>query len=707
IAIFDESDRLEMCNQRYRDMYPLLAPVLQLGTSFETICRAYVDSYVPLEAQTNAEAFIQERLRTHRQGGEWVRHLRDGRYIRIVERELSGGKLATLLADVTELAQARVAAESASRAKSEFLTSTSHEIRTPLNAILGLTYMLERADLPPEQHGQVRQIAQAGRSLLSLVSDVLDLSKIEAGQLEVDEVDFDLRALVGSEMALHAASAVHKALHTACEVDPNVPALVHGDVTRLRQILGNLLSNAMKFTEKGAVTLRVRKGDTEPWIELTVTDTGMGIEPSVQARLFRPFEQADATTTRRFGGTGLGLAICAKLVKLMNGSMTLSSQPGQGSSFTVTLPLPAAEDHRPDEVEVGHTAHIWLSGIQILVVDDSSLNLDVARLVLELEGACVYTADSGEEALRLLKEQGDQFDVVLLDVQMPLMDGYEVAQQIRKIKGLAHLPVVALSAGVTREERERALHAGMNDFLSKPLDPPRLIRCVRGLVGTYRDILIPVMPRTDDALKGIMPTAGTVLAVPGLDETHIAPSLLSDRPLLLSMLSRLLDEFGDLTSLPKASLPAALHKLRGSAVVMGAIDLAQAASEAEAALTVSHGGVAEEALARVSSKLTQLKESSREVLAREAERLQAEQARHLQASGGAEPLTATQWTELRALLTKQSARSLQRVEELSGPLLEVLGPERLGQLRTALNAFDFELAVVALGDTPPSEISHG
>ncbi len=768
---------------------------------------------------------------------------------RVVDYHGEAAELAWLY-DVTELRQARDAArrseermlqalevaESASRAKSDFLASTSHEIRTPLNAILGLTYLLERTQLPAEVREPVQRIAQAGQSLLALINDVLDLSKIEAGQIELEEAEFDLRALVEGEMALLAAAVRDKALKTAVVIDDDVPGFVRGDIVRLRQILGNLLGNALKFTERGQVQLRVWRGKDEPMLVFEVSDTGIGIAPQAQSRLFRPFEQADSSTTRRYGGTGLGLAITAKLVERMGGTIGLSSAPGLGSTFTLTLPLPAATSTQADwdasidqplrllmaeddaiqreelvrlarslgwrcrAVEGGEAlvetvlaaaaqgrpfdalvvdwalpdldglsalarlherlpaaqwppavivlsqydtedlrsaphaglatallskpvdgsalfnvinrslavlagagdrllasdvddrgSFLWLQGLNILVVDDSTINLDVARKVLELEGANVTTCDSGQEALKLLQDLPAAFDAIVLDVQMPTMDGTETARRLRLQPGLADLPVIALTAGVLRDERDRALAAGMTDFLPKPFDPRRLIQCLRRHVERHRGQPVAVVARTVAAAA----TSTSALPIEGIDESAITASLRRDRPLVLSMLQRLLEEYADIATTSREDLPPRLHKLKSGARIVGALGVARAAVELEDLLG-QPGPVDWQSMRQaLAIGLDLIARSAAPILEQERRRIAALRADDA-ARPDATPLDPQDRDELRALIDGQSTRAARRVEDLAAALAKSIGAQRLAELRRALSEFDFAAAIEAL-----------
>jgi|GEM_PF-2433332 len=368
-------------------------------------------------------------------------------------------------------------AQAASRAKSQFLAHMSHEIRTPMNAVLGLAQVLERADMPSDQQEMVRQIGESGGTLLSIINDILDFSKIEAGQLGIDHQPFDPGALLSQVRQIIEPLAVRKGLELSVENQaPSAEALL-GDVSRLQQILINLAGNAVKFTEQGQVCLAMQPlSGMEPLLRLRfeVRDTGIGIDQESLGRLFQPFSQADDTINRRFGGTGLGLAISKRLVELMGGGIGADSQPGQGSTFWFeiaferagALSLPQASDRS----EVAEAAGPRLQGLRVLAVDDNRINLTVVQRALELEGAMVSLAADGLQALQRLRSQPGQFDVVLMDIQMPVMDGLTATREIRQDPALSGLPVIALTAGVLAEERQAALDAGADDFLAKPLD---------------------------------------------------------------------------------------------------------------------------------------------------------------------------------------------------------------------------------------------
>jgi PAS domain S-box-containing protein len=374
------------------------------------------------------------------------------------------------------LARARDEAEAANRAKSAFLANTSHEIRTPLNALVGLAQLARTPEVDDRRRLQyIEQICDSADTLSAILSDILDLSKIEAGKLIVDRVAFDLHALINTLKQAYGALADTKGLDLFVNVEDGVPLHVLGDPMRIRQILSNYLTNALKFTATGSILLNVHRGIGYR-LRFEVIDTGAGMDGAGLAMLFLPFSQIDNSITRKVGGTGLGLSICSELAKLMDGTVGVNSEPGKGSIFWVELPLPAvtAQQVEAHETTSGLDA---LQGTRILMVEDNAVNMMIAVALLERWGAIVDQADDGPSALRAVDQAhdaGNPFDIVLMDVQMPGMSGHEVTRRLRTRYDRNTLPVVALTAAALVSEREDAMAAGMNDFLTKPIDAERL-----------------------------------------------------------------------------------------------------------------------------------------------------------------------------------------------------------------------------------------
>ena len=373
-----------------------------------------------------------------------------------------------------ELERARVLADKANQAKSQFLTHMSHEIRNPLNAILGLSQILEREEMPEEPRELVQRIRSAGRGMLIILNDILDLAKIEAGRLRLDSRTFSLNQLLEQQQSLQGSIARERGLTFEISVAAGTPDSLIGDPLRLDQVLYNLIGNAIKFTHKGGVHLAVRRikdDDAAVRLRFEVIDTGGGISPEVQASLFAPFIQAEGQQNQSSGGTGLGLAISKGLVENMGGRIGLVSEPGSGSTFWFELPFgtAAAFPEAPEESPADAGSGRRLEGMRVLIVDDSELNRYLVKFVLEKEGAITAEAGDGEQALEQLRQDSPRFDMVLMDVQMPVMDGLTATRAIRREPALASLTVIALSAGVLPEERENAMTAGIDGFINKPL----------------------------------------------------------------------------------------------------------------------------------------------------------------------------------------------------------------------------------------------
>nr|WP_240623262.1 ATP-binding protein [Brevundimonas lutea] len=366
----------------------------------------------------------------------------------------------------------------------------SHEIRTPLNGVIGIVDALARTALSPEQAEMVGLIRDSGVTLERLVSDILDVSKIEAGELALEIRPFDLDAALGPVVDLMRARAEDKGLRFRVERDPDARGLFQGDSTRIRQVVGNLLSNAVKFTETGGVTVRiglVEIGDEPPTLRLEIQDTGVGFKAGDAERLFDRFSQADGTITRRFGGTGLGLSICRSLTEMMGGEIWAASMPGAGSRFTVVLPLPRAEDldaydardtRRPDAPAAEPRA------LRVLLAEDHPTNQRVVQLILASQGVEVVTVADGAQALEAF--QTDTFDLVLMDMQMPVMDGLAATRAIReheRTSGRAPTPLIMLSANAMAEHRDDALAAGADLHVPKPITAASLLEGIEQALG--------------------------------------------------------------------------------------------------------------------------------------------------------------------------------------------------------------------------------
>jgi two-component system sensor histidine kinase/response regulator len=731
-VLYDPDDRLVFCNDKYREIYSTSADLIVPGASFEEIVRTGAERGQYAAAIGRVDEWVAERVAAHRAGNaSLVQRLDDGRSLRIVERKMPDGHIVGFRIDITELVRATEAAEQASRAKSQFLANMSHEIRTPMNAILGMLALLRKTELTSRQADYAVKTEGAARSLLGLLNDILDFSKVEAGKMSLDPHPFRLDRLLRDLSVVLSAGVGPKPVEVLFDIDAAVPRHLVGDAMRLQQVLINLGGNAAKFTERGEVVLAVtvvQRDEAAVTLQFEVRDTGIGIAPENQSRIFSGFTQAEASTTRRFGGTGLGVAISQRLVSLMGGELKLDSALGQGSRFHFRLSLPVAEEGAGDEParqsapsscrvlviddnptarevlermaqSLGWTVDLadggeqaltllqtrsaeglayqavlvdwqmpgldgWatsrrirelglhggtpvvvmvtaqgreelsrrseadqglldgflvkpvtasmlfdavmdarcsreqpfrerhstagerrLAGMRLLVVEDNLNNQQVARELLEDEGASVRIASHGQEAVEAVADGGPPFDIVLMDLQMPVMDGFTATRRIRGDLGMQSLPIVAMTANAMASDREACLAAGMNDHVGKPFDLDELVRLLRRLAGwpPAREVAV------SSDRQPLPATVGEAAGRAGIDIVGALNRLGGHHEVYQRMLRTFVR---DLAAMPvELSTLAAhgevvpvsrlLHTLKGLAGTLGAAALASEVAEAE------------------------------------------------------------------------------------------------------------------------------
>ncbi len=489
----DAQDRVVAWNARYLEMFPWLRPVIAVGVSFETFVDVAARAIVP-DDPVKRQAWREMRLALHRSGdGMFEQDLGDGSVIHVIERRTPDGGVVGVMRDITkaerELARAKAAAEASNHAKSQFLAAMSHEIRTPLNGVLGMNSLMLKTELTEEQRSYARTIRSSGKALLALINDILDLSKVEAGKLELVIAEFDPRRLVEEVAASVATRAQEKGLQFKLQFQSGLPAVLMGDEGRLRQVLFNLIGNAVKFTERGSVSVDVvyrALEDGRVELDASVRDTGIGIAANVLPTLFERFIQADSGIARRYGGSGLGLAISRGLVDLMGGRIDVQTQVGQGSVFRVQVTLQRGHSLRLASADTQFEAGTeMVEGLRILVAEDNEVNQLVIRAMLAQLGHSCEMASDGLQAVAMLK--AGTYDLVLMDIQMPELDGMAAARQIRALDGeVANIPIVALTANAMLEDREAYIEAGMDDHVAKPVEAKEVARAISRVLALQR-----------------------------------------------------------------------------------------------------------------------------------------------------------------------------------------------------------------------------
>jgi signal transduction histidine kinase/CheY-like chemotaxis protein/HAMP domain-containing protein len=553
-VLYDSDDRIVLFNEQFRAIYPGLADIIKQGTTFEEVLEAVISrSLVDLDDQ-NPREWIAERKARREHSGGFAEYRYGGRYIRISERRIQGGGTVAVYSDITELRkhnleleQARELSEVANRTKSQFLANMSHELRTPLNAIIGYSEILQE---DAEEEGQeklvadLRKIEGAGRHLLGLINDILDLSKVEAGKMEVFIEEVEISSLLG-EVAAIIRPLVAKNGNTLEIRAANDIGSMRTDRTKLKQCLLNVLSNGSKFTKDGKLTLIVERTD-RAMVQMAIADTGIGMSEEQLERLFQAFSQADASTTKKFGGTGLGLAITRHFCRLLGGDISVVSRVGEGSTFTIVIPDQALEPDRsevsidPQELTPEMTEECK-SSITVLVVDDDAASRDLLSSNLRREGYQTVQARGGDEALELALKLRP--DAITLDVLMPKTDGWSVLGALKANPELCDIPVIMVTVA---PDRGMGLSLGAAEVMTKPVDRADLISLLRSLLSRDGPILlVEDDPATRETVRNAIEKMG--LAVAEVTNGRMALSWLAENPppalILLDLIMPEMDGF--------------------------------------------------------------------------------------------------------------------------------------------------------------------
>ncbi|WP_168176330.1 hybrid sensor histidine kinase/response regulator [Novosphingobium sp. PC22D] len=467
-------------------------------------------------------------------------------------------------------------AQDISDSKSLFLANMSHEIRTPLNTVIGLSHLLERTALDAEQADIVHKIRIASRTLLTTVNDVLDRTKLDANEMTLESVPFSLAEIVRDLRTMTEPQIDKRPIKFEIAIDEELPKHLVGDPSRLHRILLNLLTNAIKFTDTGKVKLAASLDPSGTRLLISVSDTGIGIKPELREQLFTPFTQADSSTTRKFGGTGLGLSISRDLAKLMGGDISVESMPGTGSVFTLELPYQPFEQEVREVAEEAENGEPRLKDVRVLIVDDCDINLEVATRILEMEGCIVATSVNGHDAAKFAIDAQGAIDVVLMDLQMPVLDGRDAFRRIKSVLGDERPVVIALTAGVSAGDFGTLDIAGMDGLISKPFDVNELVGVIRSKIeqGPGGAAQHSVVPQIADEWP----------AIDCVDIDDVRSQLGDDVQLFRTILRQLIDDYHDIAWLNASANSQEQSKrlslLRTGANLVGAGDLAQAAGRA-------------------------------------------------------------------------------------------------------------------------------
>lgn len=509
-----------------------------------------------------------------------------------------------------EISNKNAELEEASRVKGQFLATMSHELRTPLNGVIGFLTQLGKTSLDTRQKDYLQTINVSARMLLGVINDVLDFSKIEAGKLSIENIDIDIRVLLDETISMFAASAEEKGIGLVCDIDPAIPANLLADSLRLTQILSNLIANAIKFTSEGEVRLEARlmsESSSRVSLQIAVSDTGIGISEQSLTKLFQPFAQADASTTRKYGGTGLGLTIARKLVEMMGGRLEVASKVWQGTCFTISLEFEksssAINDYglRTDDVQLNIKP---LTGKRVLIVDDNNINRKLDQLLIEELGGDFDLAENGMQAVDAFSRRA--YDLILMDVNMPVMDGIEATRRIRALESTSHItPIIALTANALPGDKEKFIASGMDDYLSKPLNEKSLLNTLNRwfplnvvVLSSTKENAVQHIHSAD--LPALDPKLGVELSMGDYDTWNMLLGMMLDD---LDDFSQKLAEFsGDMKQLSYWS-----HKLAGSSCYCGTPLLYQAAKQLEEHCDNQDTAIVQRSLAHLQEQIVRMK----------------------------------------------------------------------------------------------------
>ncbi|MDD5388835.1 MAG: PhnD/SsuA/transferrin family substrate-binding protein [Gallionellaceae bacterium] len=605
-----------------------------------------------------------------------------------------------------ELASAMTAAEAANKAKSAFLANMSHEIRTPMNAIVGLTYLLRRDARDAGQQSRLAKVSAAAKHLLGIINDILDFSKIEAGKLTLESTDFTLERVLDGVTHLVEDRLREKGLVLLREIDPALSGVLRGDPTRLSQVLLNYLSNAVKFTEQGRITLRARlleEAEADFLLRFEVEDSGIGIPADRLSRLFQSFEQADSSTTRKYGGTGLGLAISRRLAQLLGGQAGAESQPGQGSTFWFTARLCRGKAPA-DTLVVGQSTPATAGGLlatlrgrRVLLVEDNLINQEVALDLLRDVGIRADLARDGREAVD--KARGHDYELILMDVQMPVMDGLAATAAIRRLPGHAATPILAMTASVFVEEQNQCLEAGMNDLVPKPVDPEALFAALAKWLPERGKALHPTpesdAPPMDDVLHAAL------VAIDGLDVAAGLRGVRGKLPRYARLLRQFVLAHRDDMKLLRSRYEAGdqesarriAHSLKGAAGALGATHLQNLAAALEVAMHDAEANGA--SLANLADRIANL-EQALVALALDVLAVIPEEDAHTGTAAGTPDDTRAALAHLEELLAADDMQAISVLHETLSLLTQVLPGETLARLRQQAEDYDFHAALETL-----------